>query len=56
MDNELLMNKIVEDRINVYDYDNILIRSQLEKKSTQKNKFKIDETVLPITIFTTGAC
>lgn len=33
--------KLVEDRINVYDYDNSLIRSKLERKSTEMDNLKI---------------
>ncbi len=43
IDSELYMDKQVEDRINVYDYEHSLIRSQLEKKSKEMKKFKIDE-------------
>ena len=42
-DSDLYMDKKVEDRINVYDYEHTLIRSQLEKKSKEMKKFKIDE-------------
>lgn len=33
--------KIVEDRINLYDFDNTLIRSKLERKSMEMDNFKI---------------
>ncbi len=35
--------KIVEDRINLYDYDNALIRSKLERKVNEMDNFKVAE-------------
>ncbi len=42
-ENEVCMNKKSQDRINVYDYNNELIRSKLEKKEKETKKFKIEE-------------
>lgn len=42
-DDTVHYEKIVEDRINIYDYDNSLIRSKLERKATEMDNFKIDK-------------